>query len=146
MPETVQTLGTLERVLFLRQVPIFANLGPDDLSRIAEIAGERLVHAGDTICRQNEIGDEMFVIVEGQVKIVKTTNGTTHPVRTMGAGDHVGELAALRDLPRSADVIADAPSVRILVIGGAALKSILRDRPEVALAMLASLAERLSVT
>ncbi len=144
MPETVQTLSTLDRVLFLRQVPIFANLDPEDLSRIAEIAGERLVHAGDYLCRQDEISDEMFVIVQGQVRVAKTHDGTTQLIRTLGVGNHVGELAALRDLPRSADVIADAPNVRFLVIGGDALKMILRDRPEVALAMLASLAERLT--
>ena len=84
------------------------------------------------------------MIVEGQVKITKGSNGGVHELRILKAGEHIGELAILREQPRSANALANAGSVRTLAIRGAALKSILRDRPEVALAMLASLAQRMS--
>ncbi len=67
-------------------------------------------------------------------------------IRTYSAGDHIGELAVLREHPRVATVIADGPGVRGLAIGGTGLKAILRERPEAAMAMLATLAERLAAT
>ena len=56
----------------------------------------------------------------------------------------VGELAVLRDAPRAATVMADPPGVRGLVIGGEAVRALLVERPEAAMAMLATLAERIS--
>jgi hypothetical protein len=144
MPETSQMLGTMDRILFLRQVPIFSNLAPEDLASIAEIATERLFPPGEYLCREGEMGEELFVIVEGQVRVAKDSNGTLRTLRVLQTGEQIGELAILREQPRSASVIAEGSNVRALVLGGDALQAILRDRPEVALAMLASLAQRLS--
>ena len=66
-------------------------------------------------------------------------------IRSYEAGDHIGELAVLRERPRVATVVADGGSVRTLVIGGEALTAILRERPDAAMAMLATLAERISM-
>ena len=144
LTETLRTLGTLDRILFLRQVPLFGNLAPEDLQQIAQIATERVFSPNEYVCREGEIGDELFVIVEGQVKITKGMNGGARTLRTLQVGEHIGELAILREQPRSASAVADTGNVRALAIRGAALKSILRDRPEVAMAMLGSLAERMS--
>lgn len=144
MTETLKTLGTVDRILFLRQVPLFNHLTPEDLQQIAEIAAERIFPPGEYLCREGDLGDELFVIIEGQVRVTKGSNGAARTLRTMQAGDHIGELAILREGPRSASVVAEGGDVRALVIGGEAFKAILRDRPEVAMAMLASLAERLS--
>ncbi len=144
MPETSQTLGTIDRILFLRQVPIFGDLTPEDLQRIAEIARERVFFPGDYLCREGEVGDELFVIVEGKVRVAKQSNGDLRTLRTLQTGEQIGELAILREQPRSASVIAEEGTVRALVLRGDALQAILRDRPEVAMGMLASLAQRLS--
>jgi CRP-like cAMP-binding protein len=64
-------------------------------------------------------------------------------LRRLEAGEHLGELAILREQPRSASVTA-LRETRTLVLTGDALRSILEDRPEVGLAMLASMAERMS--
>ncbi len=144
MAETLKTLGTMDRILFLRQVPLFGNLAPEDLQQIAEVATERVFSPNDYLCREGEIGDELFVIVDGQVRVTKGSNGQVRTLRTLQTGEHIGELAILREQPRSASVAADGGSVRALQIRGDALKAILRDRPEVAMAMLASLAQRMS--
>ena len=144
MGETLRTLGTMDRILFLRQVPLFTGLAPEDLQQIAEVATERVFTSNDYLCREGEIGDELFVIVDGQVRVTKGSNGQERTLRTLKTGEHIGELAILREQPRSANVAADGGSVRALEIRGGALKSILRDRPEVAMAMLATLAQRMS--
>lgn len=141
--ETGQTLGVVERVLFLRDVPIFRRLEPEDLERIAELAGERLHPAGEFLCHEGELGDELFVLVDGSVEVLKSVDGAPRPLRTLHSGDHLGELAILREAPRSASVRA-LHDTRTLVLSGGALRSILEDRPQVGQAMLASLAERMS--
>ena len=141
--ETGQTLGIVERVLFLREVPIFRLLEPEDLERIADLARERLDHVGEYLCREGELGDELFVLVEGEVEVSKQVDGAPRVLRTLCSGEHLGELAILREQPRSASVRARIDT-RTLVLGGEALRSILEDRPQVGLAMLASLAEQMS--
>ncbi len=145
MPETSRTLGDLETMLFLRRVPLFEGLDPEDLQRIASTAVEHIYPAGDALVREGDVGDTLIVIVEGSVRVVKTeADGSERLIRTYAAGDHIGELAVLREAPRAATVLAEDDGVRGLVIGGDGLKAILRERPDAAMAMLATLSERIS--
>ena len=144
MPETRATLGEVERIMFLRRVPLFAELEPEDLQRLAATATEHYYPGGESIVREGELGDELVVIVDGAVRVVRRDGDGERLLRQYGAGDHIGELAVLRERPRAATVVADEPGVRGLVIGGEGLKAILRERPEAAWAMLATLAERIS--
>jgi len=141
--ETARTLSDLDSMMVLRRVPLFSELDPEDLQRIAMTASERLYPAGEALVREGEYGDELIVIVEGSVRIMRRDGDTERMVRTYVAGDHIGELAVLRGRPRAATVIAEV-DVRGLVIGGEALRAILQERPEAAMAMLATLAERIS--
>ena len=143
MIETSPTLGVVERVLFLREVPIFRRLEPEDLERICALAGERIYHESEFLCREGDPGEELFVLAEGSVEVTKQAEGATRILRTLAAGDHLGELAILRKQPRSASVRATS-SVRALVLGSETLRSILAERPEVCLAMLESMAEQMS--
>ena len=141
--QTSRTLGELDRMVVLRRVPLFSELDPEDLQRIALSAEERLYPAGAALVREGDFGDELIVIVEGAVRVTKVDGEAERFVRNYGAGDHIGELAVLRDRPRAATVVAE-DDVRGLCIGGEALRAILQERPEAAMAMLATLAERIS--
>ncbi len=143
MADTDGTLGELDRMLFLRGVPLFSQLDPEDLQRLAATATERLYGQDEALVREGDSGDELIVLVDGRVRVVRTEGDTERLLRTYEAGDHIGELAVLRDRPRAATVIAETP-VRGLVIGGEGLRAILTERPEAAMAMLGTLAERIS--
>ena len=143
VPETGATLGEVERILFLRRVPLFAELAPEDLQRLAMVAAERYYPGGEALVREGELGDELVVIVDGTVRVVRREGDEERLLRVYGSGDHIGELAVLRERPRAATVLADEPGVRGLVIGGDGMKAILREHPEAAWAMLATLAERI---
>lgn len=86
----------------LREIPIFSPLSPVVLEDLAA----RLVpvHAapGDTIVRQGDHGDRFYVISSGKVDVV--VDGQVQA--TQGPGDHFGEIALLRDVPRTATVTA----------------------------------------
>ncbi len=58
MARTLATLNLMERVLFLRKVPLFAGLAPQDLERIAEVAAEDAYGDGDTITAEGDPGTE----------------------------------------------------------------------------------------
>jgi CRP-like cAMP-binding protein len=134
----------LDTMLLLRRVPLFAGLEPEDLQRIASVAMERDYPAGTPLVRQGDVGDELIVLVTGSVRVLQTSDGGEERfIRRYSAGEHIGELAILRDRPRVATVMAE-DDVRGLVLGGDGLRAILRERPEAAMAMLATLAERLS--
>jgi hypothetical protein len=144
--ETARTLSEIDTMLLLRRVPLFQELGPEDLQRIAATCLERVYPAGAELMREGDIGDELVVILEGTVRVIRRDDaGGERFIRNYTAGDHIGELAVLREAPRAASVIADDADVRALVINGESLKAILRERPDAAMAMLATLAERISV-
>lgn len=139
--EDLQSLDTMDRVLALQRVAVFSDIDPEDLERVASVTTERRYEADETIYKAGAIGDEMLVIVAG-VADVRRPDGSL--VRTYGSGEHVGELALLRRGVRVADVVAGADGVHGLALSAAELEAILEERPEVAMAMLATLAERLS--
>lgn len=144
MAGTERTLTDLDTMLLLRRVPLFEGLDPEDLQRIATTAVERTYAEGETVMQEGDHGDELVVIVTGSVRVVRQDpNGGERLIRHYEVGDHIGELAVLREAPRAATVVAEG-ELRGLVIGGEALKSILRERPEAAMSMLATLAERIS--
>jgi len=144
MAGTERTLTDLETMLLLRRVPLFEGLDPEDLQRIAATSVERTYADGEALMREGELGDELVVLVAGSVRVVhQDADRSERLIRTYAAGDHIGELAVLRERPRAATVLADG-EVRGLAIGGEALKSILRERPDAAMSMLATLAERIS--
>ena len=141
-PET--SLGEIERMLELRRVPLFERLSPEDLQRVAAVAEERDFTPGAALVTEGDVGNELFVILEGRVRVQRfEPDGSIRQIRTYEQGDHVGELAVLLERARVATVVADG-EVRTLAIDGDGLRSILRERPEAAMAMLQTLAERIS--
>jgi HEAT repeat protein len=144
--DTARTLTEIDTMLLLRRVPLFQELEPEDLQRIASTCMERIYPAEAEIMREGDLGSELLVLLEGTVRVVhREADGGERFIRRYTAGDHIGELAVLREAPRAATVIADGVDIRALVINGESLKAILRERPDAAMAMLATLAERISV-
>ena len=144
MTETLATLSIMERVLFLRKVPLFTELPPPDLQPIASIAEEHVFDEGDTIARQGDIGEEMHIIVSGEVSVaVRGGTDAQQVVAVRSEGDVVGEMAIVTNEPRMADLVARGP-VRLLTIDRRRFESIIRERPETALGVIRMLSRRLA--
>ena len=144
MARSRPSMSPMERVIALRRVPLFAELSPTDLSRIARIAEECSYADGDMIAVQGEIGDELHIVVGGAVKVVRDDAGAKETIARRETGDVVGEMSIITRGPRVASLVADG-QVRTVRIGGREFESMIRERPEVSLAVMRVLAERLSV-
>ncbi len=136
---SLPTLSLMERILFLRRVPLFADLTPADLKQVGAIASERLYSDGDVIAHQGEIGDEMYVIVSGEVRVLAGSGPELARRRT---GEYVGEMAIISREPRMASLVA-AGEARLLCIDQKHFEGLLRERPETSLAVMRVLCERL---
>jgi putative ABC transport system ATP-binding protein len=90
---------------FLKSVEPFSALNPADLSRIAETATLRHYEPGEVIIREGDIGDQLFLISEGQVEVMRHDL----EVARLGPADFFGEVAVLSGQPRNATVIAVEP-------------------------------------
>jgi CRP-like cAMP-binding protein len=91
----------------LRSCPLFESLSADQLAKVAEIATTRRVGAGESVFREGSSGDEMYVVLEGTVRISKEIPGAgEEALSLLGPGSTFGEMAAIDDAPRSADAVA----------------------------------------
>ena len=94
-----------EILRLLRQIPFFAPLPAPAMERVMADVVARDAEAGDVLIREGDRGDLFYVIVEGTVEI--TRGGEA--VSEQGPGAYVGEIALLRDVPRTASVTAKTP-------------------------------------
>jgi hypothetical protein len=144
MTRTMDTLSPMERVLFLRDVPLFSELPPPDLMPIAAIAQEHAYADGDIIGVQGEPGDAMHVIVTGDVVVAtRDAEGHDRDVAIRSRGEVVGEMAVITHEPRIASLIARG-DVRVLSIARPQFEAILRERPETAIGVIRVLSQRLT--
>jgi CRP/FNR family cyclic AMP-dependent transcriptional regulator len=121
----------------LRQIPFFADLHDHTLKRIAELSNEFEAPAGWVLVEVGQPGSGMFVLEEGTVE-VHTPDGREWE---LGAGEFFGELALLTDHPRNARIRAKTP-VRCLAISRTDFAKLLEEEPDIAVAMLPKIAER----
>lgn len=143
--QTLSTISVLDRVILLRELPLFASLPLEDLRRVADVAYERTYLTGEFIFEEGDEGDEMFVIASGMVHVARGGKDQSQVINTLKAGNFLGEMAVIEAVPRSASVQA-AGEVRMLIIEGKAFRIILRERPDVALAVIRELSRRLRHT
>jgi predicted MFS family arabinose efflux permease len=97
----------------LSKLPFFAPLEPEVLESVAAQAEPAAVKGGETIFRQGDPGERFYVIRSGEVEVL--IDGVR--ARVEGPGDYFGEIALLRDVPRTATVAALADTELLSVDG-----------------------------
>lgn len=89
----------------IKDVVLFRNLQPEQLQALARACQEVTIKAGRTIIEENSVGDSMYIILEGAVKVHKQDfYGGKEVITTLHEGDHFGELSLFDSAPRSAAV------------------------------------------
>jgi CRP/FNR family cyclic AMP-dependent transcriptional regulator len=137
------SLTVIEKMMLIRQVPIFAELDADDLEELASVVEERRVDTNGVLFREGDTGDAVYLIVKGTVRVF--TGGTDRPERVLselGPGACIGEMAVLDAAPRSATVVA-LERTRTLRVPGDGFKRVMSERPEMSEAIVAELVKRM---
>jgi len=123
----------------LRKAPLFANLPPDDLRRVAEIASARHYGKKASIFREGERADGFFVVGEGRVKVFKLSpDGKEQVLHLLGPGQSFAEATIFEGgtYPAHAEALSDCD---LAYLPKRPFTDLLEKNPRVALRMMASL-------
>jgi CRP/FNR family transcriptional regulator, cyclic AMP receptor protein len=126
-----------EKLELLKSIPLFADFGGRELTRVGMLADVVDLPAGRVLMRQGETGREMFVIVRGRAEIER--DGLV--IREVGNGEILGEIALVDEGPRSATVRLTEPS-QLLVVAHREFHSLMDEMPTVRTQVLETLARR----
>ena len=116
----------------LARVPLFANLSPRYLRRLADFTEEQRYMEGGKVVREGDIGEAFYVIVEGEAKVVGRSG---RAVNHLYPGDFFGEISLLDGGPRTATVVAATP-LTMLALPRRALLDVIRQEPAVGAKLL----------
>ena len=123
--------------LRLRAIPLVADLGPDDLDRVASWLEIREESKGRRLTPEGASGYEFFVIEDGTAEV----HHEGAKVGSLGPGDFFGEMAMMGDGRRVADVVATSP-ITLFEMFGTHFRELEMILPEVAARIRAMLEER----
>ena len=132
------TLTVDRRRQLLAACPLFGGVAGEDLAAIGERALEVDFPADHVIARQGEIGTGFFVVVDGQVRVVRDGE----ELARLGPGEFFGEMSVIDGLPRVAMVVTTEPT-RCLALASWEFEQLVLDHPTIALAILRGLSARL---
>ncbi len=125
----------------LNQVSIFSPLADDEIERLANATTTRVYAPDEPIVRTGQVGNSMFLIARGSVRVEIPDGAGRKPVGTLGPNEFFGEMSLLTGEPRSAHVVA-VEETEVLRIDKNGLKPILEDNPSLVEAISEMIEER----
>ena len=128
------TMTTIERVVALQRVSLFAEVPGRTLAAVAQLGSEVELPAGATVIVEGAVDDHLFAVVRGRLRV----HQGERTLATLDPGATAGELAALVPEPRSASVTVLEPAI-LLRIDKAVLDELMVDRPELARGIISAL-------
>ncbi len=136
----------MDHAELLSAIPMFEDLGPEDVAALAKAVVPRQFSAGQMIIHQGEAGTSMFIVVDGNVNIhLPGEQSRRISLKDIAAGEYFGELSLFDDKPRSASAVATTDT-RLLELDRETLSDYLQSRPHAAIVLLSTLAGRLRAT
>ena len=135
-----------DTIALLRGVPVFSELGEEELARVAEVAVPRQFVAGEVVFREGDESNTCYVVRSGRARAVREhPDGRSITLATFGPGDIFGELAMFDDERRSATIETVEDTEAIAILGGD-MRRLLAEHSDIAVKLLASLGRRLRET
>ncbi|MEO3888753.1 Crp/Fnr family transcriptional regulator [Nonomuraea sp. B5E05] len=131
----------------LAEIPLFRVLGESGIRSTAQTGLARRYRSGQIIFHQGDPGESLYVLLDGLVKVVFTTeHGDEIVLNMLGRGDTFGEMALLDGSPRSASIVT-ARAAWVFALPRARLLELMREHPGLAdefLRMLGHMVRRLT--
>jgi len=134
----------LKDLIALKRVPLFSQLSLEQLSSIDKLMVTRHHLKGEHIFENGDLGSELFIVLEGEVRIHRDQPGREVTLGRIEASGYFGEMAVFEDLPRSAGAMA-ATNTTLRVLRKDRFNAIVHEHPEVMLEVIKYLSQRLRV-
>ncbi|MBN2493900.1 MAG: cyclic nucleotide-binding domain-containing protein [Deltaproteobacteria bacterium] len=131
-------ISTVEKVLFLKSVDLFSQIPGEDLAQVAGIAQEISFEPGELIIQEGEMGDSLYLLVDGEVLVHRLTKEITR----LGQRESFGEMAILDNEPRSASV-SSVTDVTCLKVSRDDFYELMSEKIEIAHGIIRVLTHRL---
>lgn len=131
-------MNTEERIKCLQGIDLFRSFSDQELQIFAQNISEESYSQGDVLFNEGEIGQDMFILLEGALKVFKESRTITEikPV------DYIGEMAIIEAKPRSATVRAEEPS-RLLKVTSEQFQKYFSTQPRSLVSMMKTLSQRI---
>ncbi len=134
----------MKELIALKRVPLFSTLTLEQLASIDRLMVTRHYVKGESIFHKGDVGAELYVVLEGEVRIHLDHDGHEVTLAKHGPSKVVGEMSVFDDQPRSASAQAtQATTVRVLRRDR--MQAIVHEHPEVLLEFVKNLSQRLRV-
>jgi CRP-like cAMP-binding protein len=136
-------MASQELLAILRQIPLFASLGDDDLATVARSANRHRLRRGEILFQKGDPATGFYFLVEGQVKLaLLAPDGHEKVIDLIQSGMSFGEAVMFidRPYPAYAEILRDS---ELLFIPRVPLLEAIQTSPDLALRLLAGLSVRL---
>jgi len=132
------SMWTMDRIFFLKSVPMFSLLSGEELRPVAEMFAEESVEEGQVVCRENDPSDSFYIVLNGNVSVEKEQKR----INVLSKGDYFGEMALFDNAPRSATVRAIS-DCDLLKLDRGDFYELIEEYPELTRGIITTLSQRL---
>jgi CRP-like cAMP-binding protein len=134
----------MKELIALKRVPLFSTLTLEQLSSIDRLMVTRHYAKGESIFIKGDVGSELFVVLEGEIRVHLDHEGREVTLARLGPSSVLGEMAVFDDQPRSAGAQASAATT-VRVLRRDRLHALVHEHPEVLLEFVKNLSQRIRV-
>lgn len=136
-----------DEVDLLRSIPVLASMPVNKLKLLAFASDHVDYKQGETLFLQGDMADAAYIVIKGKADVLVTPDGQDSPnkVAELGPNSFIGDMAIVADIPRTASIRASEP-LSTLRIRKDHLIDMVQDSPELAMAILRELVQRLAKT
>ncbi|MBI4731493.1 MAG: cyclic nucleotide-binding domain-containing protein [Chloroflexi bacterium] len=121
----------------------FPGISPGEVAELINNSQLKNFPPDTVLCRENEVEDTFYLILEGEVEVTKVINNSEKRLlKSLGAGDFFGEMALIHNAPRAATVRTVTPLIA-LEINKESFDRVLHNSPSISLAMVHEISRRL---
>jgi hypothetical protein len=140
---TKSELTTVDKMIALRSVRIFARLEPESLLELARASRDEEYSPDTIFCTQGQPGNDVFILLQGSVELLTRLHDRDEVVGREKAGGIIGELGVLDTLPRTTTLRAGEAGARMLRLNGDDFRELLNSEPSIGAQLVRTLAQRI---
>lgn len=138
-------LGSIDKVVFLKQIPLFVNSSVEQLGRIASIAKERIYEEQEALFEQGEISQSLFIVKSGIIEVSgENSEGLVGTLQLVNEKQSLGETNLFSHAPSKIAAHALFGEATVLEIKASDMMSLIRLYPDIGVGLLTTMSQRLS--